>query len=152
MRPPLLASATSLNFMAEVVNGLSLPTIVASLSVTVCAGATAGRSSTAAVRSTRKRFIEASTAEQVGPVAELYHDGGVTLECAHDRHRQAKPRGPVGVRHAPRPAALPPLAGGRGGRTVAGRARLRALVRATGDRAVPGHDLGGDGAGDAALR
>src|SRR6267143_398504 len=37
LRPPLLASATSLNLTAEVVNGLSLPTIVASLSVTVWA-------------------------------------------------------------------------------------------------------------------
>src|SRR5262245_12541906 len=66
MRPPLLASATSLNFIAEVVNGLSLPTIVASLRVTVCAGAALGWSSTAAVRNATKHFIEASTAARVG--------------------------------------------------------------------------------------
>src|SRR5215470_10431860 len=57
MRPPLLASATSLNFIAEVVNGLSLPTIVASLRVTVCAGAALGWSSAAAVRNATKHFI-----------------------------------------------------------------------------------------------
>src|SRR5919108_470170 len=59
MRPPLLASATSLNFIAEVVNGLSLPTIVASFSVMVCAEARAGTSENSAVIGTRSFFMAA---------------------------------------------------------------------------------------------
>src|SRR5881628_2797890 len=70
----------------------------------------------------------------------------------HDLHRQAQPHRPVGLRHAPRPAALPPLARGRRGRARAGGAGVRAHVRAARHRAVPGDDLRGDGARHAALR
>src|SRR2546425_4948558 len=87
MRPPLFASATSLNLKAEVVNGLSLPTIVASLSVTVCARAAEGASRATAVRNTRKGFIDASTVERVGP------GGRSIVSHATARH------------HGPRPAA-----------------------------------------------
>src|SRR5262245_24165129 len=51
--------------MAEVVNGLSLPTMVASFSVTVCVSASDGTSTTATAASTRKRVIEASAAERI---------------------------------------------------------------------------------------
>src|SRR5262244_2809391 len=98
MRPPLLASATSLNFIAEVVNGLSLPTIVASLRVTVCAGAAPGWSSTAAVRNATKHFIGASMARvgtgarpilvlAIYPPVGIQSDSGASSALAGDATR-----------------------------------------------------------------
>src|SRR5262245_41615104 len=58
------------------------------------------------------------------------------LYLVDDQHRQTQSRRSVGLRYAPRSAALPPLARGRGGRARAGRARLCAHVRAARHRAV----------------
>src|SRR5512132_266304 len=57
MRPPLLASAISLNLYAEVVKGLSLPTMVASLSVTTWAGAGVTSPRTAKMTSAARRTM-----------------------------------------------------------------------------------------------
>src|SRR6267142_1947003 len=57
MRPPLLASAISLNLYAEVVKGLSLPTMVASLRVTTWAGAGVTSPRTVRMTSTARRTM-----------------------------------------------------------------------------------------------
>src|SRR3989442_8778885 len=72
--------------------------------------------------------------------------------CLCDDDHQPGPRGPVGIRHTPGPAPLPPLARERRGRAPPGRTGLRSLIPSSRPRPVPRHDVGGDGARNAALR
>src|SRR5689334_23809375 len=59
----LFRSAISLNLYAEVVNGLSLPTMVASFRVTTWAGAGKTDPSTTSAATTRRRRSEEHTSE-----------------------------------------------------------------------------------------
>src|SRR6266851_3760004 len=108
MRPPLFASAISLNLYAEVVKGLSLPTMVASLRVTTWAGAGEASPNTMSMTSAARRTMTSLQRRRRGRLSGAVRavPAGARLAAAGAHHPDPSPSRSPG-RGGPAPRAVP---------------------------------------------